>query len=938
MSAASLQRRAPGLLSQLVNRLLGDWPLTGRELPLSEADFRKLYKAYPAFVDYLPFTDYDADHQVFLLDDGVSVGAVFRVMAADLDARSPERLAEFREQLDSALKVLPTLDDQYPTIVQLYLEDRRPGNIADALAAATPPEIRDTRYSQAWFEVMRAHFELMRTSRGIFADERVRISRDESKGWRAIERQLHLCVYRKAPLRVWRRQRRYAPADQLNRALEPFIGALEACGVRVHRIDDQGLRCWLLPWLTPQVAGFTSPEDYIQAHPLPAPDKRGPGFDLARAVLHTPPLPIHQRDEEHERGVWRLGDTYIRYITLQGIDFEPDDGALTTDHQVGREVSACVWDQMPPESILVWTIIPRSQEAIDTHLDTMQLFIDETTSDSAAAAREQVEVAKSARRQHQMIFNVQMGLYLRAPSLAALDERTLHTENVLARTVLRPIPAPYDLLADDQFVRNLPMVYDWHHERQHALRSRLTYTAHLAATLPFFGRSTGTQNPCFVMYRRDGQPYTLNPFHPHDRSRVAHTVLFGPTGSGKSATAISFAMQSMAVNRPRQIIIEKGNSFGLMVDYYRACGLQTRQILFNRGQSVCYAPYVDTAKALAEHRGELADAGDEDDQRSYLAEMLYMTELMITGGRTRDIEALTSSDRSAMQDALIAALETSEQAGQAHARPQDVYQALLRMSEAECIPDIQVSIRRMADSLKLWTDGLRGQFFNGFSEGFQDADDVVHIDLGILTANGNEDMLALAVLSLIANITAWGEQHQASGRHLEVWFDEGHYVSGTPLTVKGFIVGTKVWRKLNTWLIFATQDFSDFSQAAKKILSQAEFWFLLSMDAAEARQVAQFRDLSAEEQRLLTMALKEPGRFVEGVMLSVKHTPALLRFVPPALALALAQTEGDEKNRRLQLIQQHQISELEAALIIAADIHASRRQHGERQANGETGS
>ena len=684
------------------------------------------------------------------------------------------------------------------------------------------------------------------------------------------------------------------------------------------------------------MAGFASPEDYIQAHPLPPPAKRGPGFDLAREVLHTPPIPIPDRDEARERGVWRLGDTYIRYITLQGIDFEPDDGALTMDRQVGSDVTACVWDQMPPESIGVWTIVPRSQEVIDAHLDKMQLFIDETTSDSASAAREQIGVAKAARRQHQLIFNVQMGLYLRAASLSELDERTLHTENVLARTVLRPIPAPFDLLADDQFVRNLPMVYDWRHERQHALRSRLTYTAHLAATLPFFGRATGTPNPCYVMFRRDGQPYTLNPFHPQDRSRVAHTVLFGPTGSGKSATAISFAMQSMAVNRPRQIIIEKGNSFGLMVDYYRAQGLQTRQILFQRGQSVCYAPYVDTAKALAEHCGELPDGDDEADQRSYLAEMLYMTELMITGGRVRDSEALTSSDRAAMQDALIAALSAAEAAGNPHARPEDVYRALLAMSEKEIIPEIRLSLRRMADSLKLWTDGLRGQFFNGFSEGFNDSDDVIHIDLGILTASGNEDMLALAVLSLIANITAWGEKHQAAGRHLEVWFDEGHYVSGTPLTVKGFIVGTKVWRKLNTWLIFSTQDFSDFSVEAKKILSQAEFWFLLSMDAAEARQVAQFRDLTQEEQRLLTMALKEPGRFVEGVMLSVKHTPALLRFVPPALALALAQTEGAEKNRRLQLMQQHHISELDAALKIAAEIQTCRRQHGTRPATVET--
>ncbi len=226
-------------------------------------------------------------------------------------------------------------------------------------------------------------------------------------------------------------------------------------------------------------------------------------------------------------------------------------------------MTACPWDRMPPQSILTWTLVPRALVAIERHLDTVQDVRRSTPPPTAPPPREQLEVAKAACGQHQRIFSVQMGVYLRAASLAALDEATLHAENVLAPTGLRPIPAHYDLLADDSFVRNLPMVYDWRHDRLHALRSRLTYTAHLAATLPLYGRSTGTGHPCFVgWHRRDGQTFHINFYDPRDRRRVAHTVLFGPTGSGKSATAIGMALSSMAVHRPRQIIIEKGNSFG----------------------------------------------------------------------------------------------------------------------------------------------------------------------------------------------------------------------------------------------------------------------------------------------------------------------------------------------------------------------------------------
>lgn len=913
-------------LLNVMRRTLGDWPLWGQEVPLSQQELARLFRAYPAFVDYLPFSDYDPDEQVLCFNDACSVGAVFRVNAADLDARAEAQRISFNQQLDSALRLLPHQDDHYPYIVQIYLEDREPENIAERLQAATPESSAQTAFSQAWWATMREHHELMRQSEGIFPDERVSAAGNEPKGWRAIERFIHVCIYRKAPEKVWRRNPRHSPARQLNRAIEPFISALEAADLTCQRLDEESIRSWLLPWFTPVVSGFRSPYDYLRAQPLPPRAERGLSWDLAREVLHTPPVPITDRDPERDRGVWRFADTYMRYLTLHGIERVPDEGVLTVDQQRHSEVRACPWDQLPPASIFVWTVIPRAQDVIDAHLDRMQRFIDQTHSDSAHAAREQIDEARSARRQHAMIFNVHMGVYLRAADRDTLEAHTLQAESVLARAALRPITPSYDLLADDALVRHLPMVYDWSHERRHSWRSRLTYTAHLAAVLPFYGRSTGTSQPCFVMYRRDGQVFTLNPYHPKDRVRVAHSVLFGPTGSGKSATAIAMAMQSMAVNRPRQIIIEKGQSFNLMVAYYQRHGLQTHQILFSRNESVCYPPYVDTTKALAEHRGQLTADSEDDEQRSYLAEMLYMTELMITGGRVREIEALSSSERSVMQDALIEALYTSEREGQPHARPEDVYRALLAASERETLPAIQLSTRRMADALKLWTDGLRGHFFNRYGSGFDDADDVVHIDLGVLTASGNEDMLALAVLSLIAGITAWGERHQASGRHIEVWFDEGHYVSGTPLTAKGFIIGTKVWRKLNTWLMFATQDFSDFQADARKILSQAEFWFLLSMGAAEARQVAEFRELSAEEQRLLTLAIKEPGRYVEGVMLSAKHAPALLRFVPPALALALAQTEGEEKHRRLRLAEAHHVDELDAALLVAAQLNEQRRR------------
>ena len=74
---------------------------------------------------------------------------------------------------------------------------------------------------------------------------------------------------------------------------------------------------------------------------------------------------------------------------------------------------------------------------------------------------------------------------------------------------------------------------------------------------------------------------------------------------------------------------------------------------------------------------------------------------------------------------------------------------------------------------------------------------------------------------------------------------------------------------------------------------------------------------------MLLSAHKEMGKYVEGVVLS-NTVQALFRNVPPALALALAMTEKHEKAERMQIMQEHGCSELEAAYKVAERIAEAR--------------
>src|SRR5690606_38045948 len=125
----------------------------------------------------------------------------------------------------------------------------------------------------------------------------------------------------------------------------------------------------------------------------------------------------------------------------------------------------------------------------------------------------------------------------------------------------------------------------------------------------------------------------------------AHLFLFGPTGSGKSATLNNILNQVVAVYRPRLFIVEAGNSFGLFGDFAKRLGLSVHRVKLAPGAGVTLAPFsdawrlVDTpgevstldADALDDDEESAPLASEEDEQRDVLGELEITARLMITG-------------------------------------------------------------------------------------------------------------------------------------------------------------------------------------------------------------------------------------------------------------------------------------------------------------------
>jgi len=224
--------------------------------------------------------------------------------------------------------------------------------------------------------------------------------------------------------------------------------------------------------------------------------------------------------------------------------------------------------------------------------------------------------------------------------------------------------------------------------------------------------------------------------------------------------------------------------------------------------------------------------------------------------------------------------------------------------------------------MALFCSGLAGHFFNRPGTPWPESD-VTILEMGILAREGYEDQLTVAYISMMSHINDLVERYQHDSRPTLVVTDEGHIITTNPLLARYVVKITKMWRKLGAWFWIATQNLEDFPDASRKMLNMMEWWLCLVMPKEEVEQVARFKDLTDVQRNMLLSARKEPGKYVEGVVLS-DNLEALFRNVPPPLSLALAMTEKHEKAERAAIMKEQGCSEIEAVHVVAERIAESR--------------
>lgn len=888
-------------------------------------DEQQVYHANPSIVDYLPWAEFLDREQCILLDDGVSVGAVFDITPVATEGRTDDRLEQMRDTVEDALQDSFDEHDDNPWVVQFFCQDENNVDAyLDRLRGYIKPHAQGSQLSESWLKETERHMRGIARPEGLFKDTLI-----TDQPWRGQQRRTRMVVYR------WIGKGNtdpMPPIAMLNQTCERVTGALNGAGVVCVRQNGGQVHDWLLRHFNPSPEWVDKGTLYRDAAYFDSRDTPEGAMpvqnDFAETLLFTPPV------SDPDQGVWWFDNQAHCAIPVEKLRRPPEPGTLTGEQKRGEKKINALMDMFPEGTMVCMTIVVQPQDTLENDFNKLSKNAVGENTESGRVRQDVAQVKEYLGNRHKL-YRAGITFLLRAGDLTTLNHKRVDLTNVLLGAGLQPVRPEFDVAPLNTYLRALPMCFNPESDKKHWY-TRLTWVQHLAGLLPVTGRETGTGNPGLSFFNRGGDILTVDPLNKHDRSQNAHMLYFGPTGAGKSATLCATLTQTMAVHRPRLFIAEAGNSFGLLADYFESQGLTVNKISIKPGSGVSLPPFsfahklIEELSSLELDESELRDidADDEDeDKRDYLGEMEISARMMITGGDQKEEAELKRADRAMIREALLMAAKSAFDE-QRQMLPSDLQNALYAISNDTANekrnPQRRAKAAEMAEALGMFTQAgsFEAELFNREGSLWPEAD-VTLIDLGHLAREGYEAQMALTMVSLTNTINNIAERDQYSERDIVFAVDEAHIVTVNPLLAPYMTKIVKMWRKLGAWLWLATQNLKDFPNIAEKMLNMAEWWVCLTMPPEEVNDIARFKALTEEQKAVLLSASKLSGCYTEGVVLS-KKLEALFRAVPPSLYLALGMTEKEEKAERRALMQEFGCSELEAARKVAQKLDRLR--------------
>jgi hypothetical protein len=787
-----------GLLSALQSKK----PLTKTDLnkPLvSDTQSKRLFA--PSFVDLLPVKHYLGDG-VFRFRDG-GLGSVLKIKTLSLEATTQEHQKESLEALTFVLKNAIAYEHVDVWLSQMFIIKKQSADkTLSKIRAHCQPNNHNNKHTHShnhkhnnnhthnnhthnhnhthnqftknYLDAMDKHIRSLSNKQGAFIDK------NTGQPWSLAQLDVYFCLWQEKHSHAQDLKKEF---ELINDAITTIEHALTQANIKTKRLDARGYINMTSHFFnTDNNNDNENNNETIKYKPNPL---NTIDEDLSQIALNHPEIDVQ------EHGIFKFKRTdktrYAAYLPLERINNTEciQVGHLSAEH---KQTKLSIFDRLPIGSIWSQTTIYISNDKADEYLDNIKNSSMGNDTKSKANS-DDAQRAKVMAAKGDYICRYAAGLYLFHHQKTKLKQQSRKVKSIFSTLGLDLTEPKENPLSEDDFIRSLPFCFKYHLDRKfYKRRSSLQHISTVAALSPFYGRSTGTGTPGIVKFNRGGEALMFDPVV--DKSQNAFGLLFGPSGTGKSAWLIEFLFAMMAIHNPKHVfIIEKGDSFGLFVDHCKQQGLSTNKVAIKtNSKDVHLPPFANATRLITDKT--------IDQQRDLLGELSIIAQLMITGGEAKESDKFERSDWDTVGSALQLAAKNTLDAGRDTTLTQDVINALNQLAnDNDLLDNEKQRIRKMAKSMRVYINSaFDRRIFNASGHLFPESD-ITQLDVGIFGSDGYESKLVVAFASLINDINRLAEQNQFSGRPIFLLIDEAHLFTKHPLIISWILKMVKMWRK-----------------------------------------------------------------------------------------------------------------------------------------------
>ena len=901
---------------------------------------KEIYNQPAQFKDVMEFRYYLGAHQCFQSADRKLFGTVFEVGQADIYGKTQAYAVEKRDQIATSLRHIPQ-DVKNPYVLQTFCQDDPIGSFIDEVIDYQSQFGEDSEYRREYQQMWGEHFNNLSKPGGYFKNKKT------GSRWGGIIRKVRFVLYRN--MESFNDDLYDSPEDEIQSVTEQVMTALETKGIECRLYDPADVYAWLVPWFNPHPEGEDSGRSLVEHFPLDY--KKGEdyyGLD-DRLIKHYPYFDLRNR-------CVRFNDNV--HTCLVGVDKQhknPPIGVWTTSANENGTRLGTAMERIPEGCVVCSTTVFKPSFQVESKMDEVKKD-SKGNDERTTKAKEDIGDAKLAMDNDNALYPSFMYVYVKGESAAQLKRNRGKVMTVLRSLRFDPIELNADLVPIDTYTKYLPFSYKPHYDK-HLYRNRLQWDRLITNLIPMYGSSTGTGQHGMLFLNPEGMPFSFDLLNKQGKKQNSNLSVIAPPGSGKSALAQQMMASVKATHNPYFIVIDVNGSFKLHQQYFEEKGYSTRYIELSANSDMslplfemAVPAYLDELKKGALGMGDDADEfvlfdddltqsehesiekseDDDEDERDPMGEMVLTAKMMITKGMESAEAAFAPNDFNMLNNAILMAAKTIHEKGETLVRPIDVVNALWRINDDGVMLGQERTYRQerrdraadMAESMMDYTRGVKGKFFNREGEGWPDVDLLV-LDLKMLAKDGYEDILYMTYIGLMNFINTMADKRRGKGRQTVVVNDEAHVINMVRTLALFKRKSIKMWRKCGVWLWDLTQNVKDYPDEALDILNVSESMILFKLQQEEIDRLKTIRSISNEEEAMIKNLTTVKGEYAEGIILS-EMLRATFRSVPPAWYLALGQTEEHEYAERVKLMNEHGITEVQAAHRLADQVERNR--------------